>query len=1130
MPLPNSGFLLPLALLAAALAPVQAQNTLYTFGIDQDAIHGAPDFSSLNHKLEAPDRLFVRDGHFYRVGPDLQPNTADDERVRLFGVNLTFGANFPAAADAQRIAARLRKLGINLVRLHHMDSSYAWDPNGTTCLVTNGPFPTLNQTTVARLRGFLTALRDQGIYADLNLHVGFTFRPATDGVPYIPAMPDMSKPLHIFYPKMVDLQRQYASKVLTALSLKGDPVLGMVEINNESSLLFSYQTNWDDMDRYVTGEYQTELQRQWNEFLGAKYGTTDQLRNAWGASQPDGPEQLAGSWQLEQHGAARATLSYSGSELIVTMLDTSNWLIVKKTGFSASTTQQYVAEVEMRADLPGSTTGSVYWSVMEDVSPWRGQTGQSVTVTNQWQKFRMAVYPAFDMNGTGRFHLGVENAGATLHIRNASFRRAGLRGLDSTESLGSVSLVTRGDIGTTPRMNDYLLFLADRDRYYVGRITEAVREGTDSLTPVTGTQMGFGGLLNLDSQRDADYQDNHFYVDHYEFPHTAWDGYDWRIRDRSSAGEALRDILEVAIMREAGKPYTVSEFNQPWPNTHAAEIDPILAAFGAFQDWDAIMHFDYNGGNTDWDRGVPAAFDLNGDMTKLAGVGQAAFLFRTGAVRSGFEPMNIPVSLDSRLQAGRERRLWGVNDFLATSGGFEVSTLFQHPVQLAKDAAGPLPGAARQKAPSPYVADTGELSYDADRKLFLIHSPRAAGILGFAGTQKATAGALELELASSARGFASVLLTSLDGKPLASSASLLLSNPGYSLRKMPGWQNTGPEEIVNYPGTTDTWTLKPATTGKPSGNLNGGSPPMYMERIEAYATVRTAATSITVYPLNGTGARQDALPAGDVQAVSGGFRIHLQADGQKALSPWYEIAATGFSAEAATNLSAASFQIGPLAQESIVAAYGEKLAAVTAKAEALPLPTDEGLGGTRVLVRDSAGVERAAPLFYVSPGQVNYQMPAGTAEGAATVTITAPDGSKSAEAISVVRVAPGMFSAGSGLAAANALRVRGGLQSYEPVARWDGGKMVAAPIDLGPDGDEIYLVLYGTGLRFADAATVRVLAGGIDAPVLFAGAQGMVGLDQVNVRLPRELAGRGEVDIVVIAGGKIANTLKVVVK
>src|ERR1035437_9369293 len=95
---------------------VGAQTDLFHFNIDQDRLHGATDFSYLNHPLGPADRLFVRDGHFYRVEPDLKPNTADDERVRLFGFTFFLVPGVIEATEAPRVARRLRRLGVNVVR------------------------------------------------------------------------------------------------------------------------------------------------------------------------------------------------------------------------------------------------------------------------------------------------------------------------------------------------------------------------------------------------------------------------------------------------------------------------------------------------------------------------------------------------------------------------------------------------------------------------------------------------------------------------------------------------------------------------------------------------------------------------------------------------------------------------------------------------------------------------------------------------------------------------------------------------------------------------------------------------------------------------------------------------------
>ena len=240
------------------------------------------------------------------------------------------------------------------------------------------------------------------------------------------------------------------------------------------------------------------------------------------------------------------------------------------------------------------------------------------------------------------------------------------------------------------------------------------------------------------------------------------------------------------------------------------------------------------------------------------------------------------------------------------------------------------------------------------------------------------------------------------------------------------------------------------------------------------------------------------------------------------------------SARAVASVSAASFDpaVG-LAGEGIAAAFGTNLAATTLTAGAVPLPTD--LAGTTVKVRDSDGVERFAPLFSVAPGQVNYLVPQGTSPGPATVTVASADGTVSLGSAQISVVAPGLFSAdatGQGVAAAVIFRRRAdGSESYEEVARFDAalGCWVAVPIDLGPPSDEVTLVLFGTGLRFAAAASASI--GEAAAPVLYAGAQGgFVGVDQVNLSLDRSLAGRGEVEVRLSVDGKAANVVRVSVR
>jgi len=237
-------------------------------------------------------------------------------------------------------------------------------------------------------------------------------------------------------------------------------------------------------------------------------------------------------------------------------------------------------------------------------------------------------------------------------------------------------------------------------------------------------------------------------------------------------------------------------------------------------------------------------------------------------------------------------------------------------------------------------------------------------------------------------------------------------------------------------------------------------------------------------------------------------------------------------ANAAANVSAASFSGTELAADSIATAFGSGLATTTGEATGATLPTV--LAGTTVKIGSVAGTGRDAPLFFVSPRQVNYQIPPGTANGRVTVSIISSDGQLSSGKIDIVTVAPGLFGAnanGQGAAAAVALRVRAdNSRTFEPVFRFDAAqnRFVSIPLDLGPEGEQVFLILFGTGIRSRGSlAAVTARIGGADAQVTFAGAQGsLVSLDQVNLLIPRILIGRGAVEIALTADGKIANTVE----
>ena len=223
-----------------------------------------------------------------------------------------------------------------------------------------------------------------------------------------------------------------------------------------------------------------------------------------------------------------------------------------------------------------------------------------------------------------------------------------------------------------------------------------------------------------------------------------------------------------------------------------------------------------------------------------------------------------------------------------------------------------------------------------------------------------------------------------------------------------------------------------------------------------------------------------------------------------------------------------------VARESWVVLKGIRLAASTALADP---PYPNVVAGTSVTVRDSNGVNHSAPVYFVSPGQINFLFPANAASGTAQIFVTTAEGvSGTAQRVEVRPVAPGLFTAnadGSGVAAGFAERILlSGERQTVPLFAFNESTRLFQnlPLDLGAPGEPPYLILYGTGFRGRSSLDrIVVTLRGIRIPVLYAGPQGAYpGLDQLNLGpLPPELRAAGPLAFTVEADGEISNRVTI---
>jgi uncharacterized protein (TIGR03437 family) len=211
-----------------------------------------------------------------------------------------------------------------------------------------------------------------------------------------------------------------------------------------------------------------------------------------------------------------------------------------------------------------------------------------------------------------------------------------------------------------------------------------------------------------------------------------------------------------------------------------------------------------------------------------------------------------------------------------------------------------------------------------------------------------------------------------------------------------------------------------------------------------------------------------------------------------------------------------------VAPDALVSGFGADLATTNAQDGTFPT----SLGGTTITLVDATNTSYPVQMYYVRPDQVNYYIPTNVQPGPATITVSSGDGVRTAGNVLVAPVAPALFTANaSGQGAASAVAICAGVCAGWPNQQADGqyyqdaftcsGSAGCTPQPLGIGAlDTVVVEFFGTGFRhLSSPAALTVLINGQTVPFQYAGAQGDIGLDQLNVQLPYSLAGSGQVSL-----------------
>ena len=270
---------------------------------------------------------------------------------------------------------------------------------------------------------------------------------------------------------------------------------------------------------------------------------------------------------------------------------------------------------------------------------------------------------------------------------------------------------------------------------------------------------------------------------------------------------------------------------------------------------------------------------------------------------------------------------------------------------------------------------------------------------------------------------------------------------------------------------------------------------------------------------NGTPARgADGVPA-TASSLALPTGLAIDAAGDLFVVDWnnYIVRKIVFSGQAVIGSSAvvngASFAPGPIAPGSIFSVFGVNLSSAIATATQVPLPTE--LAGTTLRVNG-----QAVPLYFVSPGQINAQLPYRTGIGQAQLTVATAQGTGPPEPAGVTESSIGVFVHGLTNRAV-ALNQDNSVNAPER-AETRGRTLTIFITGIGLVTPEITTgEAAGTAQLHRAASTVSATIGGIEASIDFVGlTPGFVGLAQTNVAIPEGAPTGGDVPLVLHSGGQ----------
>ena len=821
--------------------------TVSFFVPGDDATRTATDFSRLLQKpAGALGFVHVKDGHFY----------TGNERLRFWGMNLCFGANFPTHDQADKVAPHLAKLGCNAVRFHHMDMQDA--PNGIWQTNDDG-IRSLSPEQVDRLDYFLARLHENGIYANLNMHVSRTLTEA-EGYPQLrdgPWWSSTNKWVMYYDPDVQAELKKYCRDLLDhtnpyrQLKRTDDPGIALIEMLNEDFFSVKGTALLKDLPERFKKSYVTK----WNQWLKKQYGDQQSLATAWQPKVKKEPRPVfatepwkdnLGKWTLNPKAPLTfKAVKFDGSVSAIRVepeqaYEQQYQQQISIRNLSLTMGDPYELSFWIRSDQPREFT---YEVASTEGDTWRDiGVFENAKSSPQWLRVKQSFIAketsseAFTSINFGASDIPVEIADVRLVLSGSGKIPVG-----QTLNAGNIGVPD----SSFPRAanDDHQKFMVDTERSWIVELRDYLKNELGVKVPITASQENYHAPKVL--ANTVDYVDLHSYWHHPTFP----PGKDFNPTQYTTGNEPIeayplrvdwpaRSLITRTGWRYHDMPFTLSEWNHPEPGDVNTGAIMMAATVGALQDWDGVFFFDYESASDQWfAKHYEGFFDFNAQPAKLAVFSVASNIFLRRDLPALENKLSGTFSDRSDGRLSFKYRL-GVDVEADTAQTVEVPAelLFKTPDQsLVWD--------ARDKTKS-------HLGLNTDK---------SQGIWGLVAGQQFNVGVINASFGAIERDYGTLVLTSLDDESIETSKHLLLLASS-------GAENTGMKWNADRTSVSDQW----------------GTGPTRVNLVSAKIALKLPA-QLSVYALDGTGKRISQV---DTKFVDGKLKFDIGAPHH---TIWYEL-------------------------------------------------------------------------------------------------------------------------------------------------------------------------------------------------------------------------------------------------